>query len=77
MKEAFSGIYSIAFIVVFLVIVIGILGLVVSYTKAFKMKNIIISTIEKYEGACCGGGSETNGTNSYSPTCTSPDSSAC
>lgn len=51
MKDAFGGILNIVFIAIFLMIVSGILGLVVNYTKAFKMKNIVISTIEQYEGA--------------------------
>ena len=51
MKDAFGGILNIAFIAIFLVLVSGILGLIVNYTKAFKMKNIVISTIEQYEGA--------------------------
>lgn len=58
MKEAFGGIYTLLFIAIFLVIVIGVLGFVVAYTKAFHMKNDIIYTIERYEGSCCGGGSE-------------------
>ena len=29
------------------------MALVVSYSKAFKMKNIVISTIEQYEGHAC------------------------
>ena len=53
MKEAFGGIFNIFFLVLFLVIVMGILGLVVSYTKAFKMKNAVISAIEEYEGSGC------------------------
>lgn len=53
MKDAFGGIVNLVFIVVFLLIVIAVLGLVVSYTKAFRMKNEIISTIEKYEGSGC------------------------
>lgn len=53
MKDAYGGILNLVFIVIFLVIVIGILGLVVSYTKAFKMKNAILSTIESYEGSQC------------------------
>ena len=51
MKEAFGGIYTIIFIVIFLVIVIGVLGFVVSYTKAFRMKSDIIYTIERYHHA--------------------------
>jgi hypothetical protein len=53
MRESFSGIVNIFFIAIFLVIISGILALIVSYTKAFKMKNIIISTIEQYEGSGC------------------------
>lgn len=53
MKDAFGGIINIVFISIFLVIVIGVLGLVVSYTKAFRMKNAIISVIEEYEGSGC------------------------
>lgn len=53
MKEAYGGIFNILYISVFLVIVIGVLGLVVSYTKAFKMKSAIIATIEEYEGSGC------------------------
>ncbi len=51
MKDAFGGILNIVLIALFLVIIEGILGLVVNYTKAFKMKNIAIAAYEKYEGA--------------------------
>ena len=53
MQEAFGGIINMFFISLFLLIVISILGLVVSYTKAFKMKNVIISHIENYEASGC------------------------
>ena len=53
MKDAFGGIMNLAMIVVFLLIAIGTLALTVSYTKAFKMKNYVISTIEQYEGLNC------------------------
>lgn len=53
MKEAYGGILNIVFVVIFLVIIEGILALVVSYTKAFKMKNSVISVIEEYEGSGC------------------------
>jgi hypothetical protein len=53
MQEAFGGIINMFFIGLFLLIVISVLGLVVSYTKAFKMKNIIISHIENYEASGC------------------------
>ena len=50
MKDAFGGILSLVFLVVFLVLVVGILGFIVNYTKAFKMKNQVIATIEQYKG---------------------------
>lgn len=51
MRDAFGGIFNLAIVSVFLVVVMGILGLTVNYTKAFKAKNIIISTIEEYGGS--------------------------
>ena len=53
MQEAFGGILNIVLIVVFLVIVEGILGFAVSYTKAFRMKNYVISVVEQYDAAGC------------------------
>ena len=53
MKDAFGGIINMVFIALFLLIMIGILGLVVSYTKAFKMKNLIITHIENFEASGC------------------------
>lgn len=53
MKDAFGGILNIMFIAVFLVIVSGILGFIVCYTKAFRMKNFVISAIEQYETYGC------------------------
>ena len=57
MQDAFGGILNIVLVAVFLVIVEGILGFTVNYTKAFRMKNIVISSIEKYEASpsCFGG----------------------
>ena len=52
MRDAFGGIVNIAIIVVFLVIVSGYLAFNVNYTKAFRVKNKIITTYEQYEGNC-------------------------
>ena len=52
MKDAFGGILNLAFLAVFLLLVMGILGLIVNYTKAFRMKNFTIDYIERYEGSC-------------------------
>ena len=53
MQDAFGGVLNIILIAVFLIIIEGILGLVVNYSKAFRMKNFVISNIEKYEGYGC------------------------
>ena len=53
MQEAFGGLLNIFIIVMFIIIVEGILAFTVSYTKAFRMKNYVISVIEQYEGSGC------------------------
>lgn len=50
MRDAFGGIVNIVIIVVFLTLVSGYLAFNVNYTKAFRVKNKIISTFEQYEG---------------------------
>lgn len=50
MQEAFGGIMNIIFIAVFLLLVEGILGFIVVYQRAFRVKNMVISSIEQYEG---------------------------
>ncbi len=52
MRDAFGGVVNLVMIVVFLVIVSGYLAFNVNYTKAFRVKNYIISTFEEYEGKC-------------------------
>lgn len=52
MRDAFGGIVNIVIIVVFLTLVSGYLAFNVNYTKAFRVKNKIISTFEEYEGNC-------------------------
>ena len=43
MRDAFGGIFNIFIIVVVLLLIMGILGLTVNYTKAFRMKNYVIT----------------------------------
>lgn len=50
MQEGFGGLLNLTLIVIFLVIVSGVLALTVSYTKAFKMKNIVIESVEEFRG---------------------------
>lgn len=52
MRDAFGGVVNLAVIVVFLVIVSGYLAYNVNYTKAFKVKNRIISYFEQYGRQC-------------------------
>lgn len=52
MRDAFGGLINIAIIIVFLVIVSGYMAYNVSYAKAFRVKNKIISTIEEFDGKC-------------------------
>ncbi len=55
MRDAFGGLMNMVIIVVFLVLVSGYLAFNVNYTKAFRVKNKIISAIEEYEGNCTPG----------------------
>jgi len=52
MRDAIGGVVNLVIIVVFMVIVSGYLAFNVSYTRAFKIKNKIISTYEQYSGNC-------------------------
>lgn len=52
MRDAFGGIVNISTIVVFLVLVSGYLAFNVNYTKAFRVKNYIITSLEQHEGKC-------------------------
>ena len=52
MRDAFGGLVNIVIIVVFLVLVSGLLAFNVNYTKAYRVKNKIITTLEQSEGVC-------------------------
>lgn len=58
MRDAMGGLINIVIIVVFMVIVSGYMAFNVNYTKAFKVKNKIISTYEQFEGNCSDDSSE-------------------
>lgn len=55
MRDAFGGISNLVIIVVFMTLVSGYLAFNVNYTKAFRVKNKIITLFEQYEGKCGGG----------------------
>lgn len=50
MKEAIGGVFSLEFIIIFLLLLMGFLAFSVNYTKAFRVKNEIRSIIQKNEG---------------------------
>lgn len=50
MKEAFGNAFVVQFVITFIVIFIFFFVGSLSYTKAFKVKNSIINSIEKYGG---------------------------
>ena len=50
MRDAIGGVLIIEIIIVFLLIINSYLAFSVNYTKAFRVKNRIISIIENYEG---------------------------
>lgn len=50
MRDAIGGVVNITFIAIFMVVVSGYLAFSVTYNKAYKVKNKIISLLEQYEG---------------------------
>ena len=52
MRDAVGGAVNLVMIVVFMTIVSGYMAFNVSYMKAFKVKNKIISTVEEFDGQC-------------------------
>ena len=49
MRDALGGIVNIQMILIFIAIVSGYLAFSVNYTKAFRVKDFIISRLEEYE----------------------------
>lgn len=52
MKASLGGMVSLVILAVFLIILTSFLLFNVSYAKAFRVKNKIITTYEEYEGNC-------------------------
>ncbi|MDO5002966.1 MAG: hypothetical protein Q4E39_01885 [bacterium] len=50
MRDSIGGVFNLTFIAVFMLVVSGYLAFSVSYNKAFKVKNRIISILEQNEG---------------------------
>ncbi len=51
MRESIGSTWILQLVIVFMLIFVAFLALSINYTKAFKIKNELISIIEKYEGA--------------------------
>lgn len=54
MRDAMGGSVTLIIIVVFIVIALGYIAFNVNYTKAFRMKDKIISVYDDYNGDCSG-----------------------
>ena len=52
MRDALGGTVALVIIVVFIVIALGYMAFNVNYTKAFRMKDKIITLYENYDGNC-------------------------
>lgn len=52
MRDAMGGSVVLIIIVMFIVIALGYMAFNVNYTKAFRMKNKVISVYEDYDGEC-------------------------
>lgn len=52
MRASVSGVVNLFIVTVFIIIISSLLLFNVSYTKAYRVKNKIITTYEQYEGNC-------------------------
>jgi len=52
MNESMGGLVNIVLITIFIVIAMGYIAFNINYTKAFRMKDKIITIYDKYEGNC-------------------------
>ena len=48
MRDSIGGIFSLAMVFAFIIIISGFIAFTTNYNKAFKMKNRIINILEKY-----------------------------
>ncbi len=50
MRESIGATWILQLVIIFMLIFVGFLALTINYTRAFRMKNEMLSFIEKYEG---------------------------
>lgn len=54
MRQSIGATWILQLVIVFMLIFVGFLALSINYTKAFRIKNEVLSIIEKYEGISSG-----------------------
>lgn len=54
MRQSIGATWILQLVIIFMLIFVGFLALTINYTKAFKIKNELITIIEKYEGVTTG-----------------------
>ena len=65
MRQAIGTTWIMQLVIIFMLIFVAFLALSINYTKAFRIKNELITIIEKYEGAKEGEGSSVALINNY------------
>lgn len=50
MRQAIGATWILQLVIIFMLIFVGFLALTINYTRAFRVKNEMLSMIEKYEG---------------------------
>ena len=50
MREALGGYFNISILFFFILLVSGFISLSINYTKAYRVKNNVLTYLEKYEG---------------------------
>ena len=54
MRQAIGSTWIMQLVIIFMLIFVAFLALTINYTKAFKIKNELVTMIEKYEGLSVG-----------------------
>lgn len=65
MRQSIGATWILQLVIVFMLIFVGFLALSINYTKAFRIKNEVLSIIEKYEGISSGEKGSIAITNNY------------
>ena len=63
MRESYGGAWLFGLVITFMIIFVGFLAVMISYSITFKTKNEVVGIIEKYEGFVSGNYSGTDDSN--------------